>query len=56
MENTYPVSDTVTLIMDLKIKGSSLVIKGGTKIKNIPLVDRGHDINCKVNGQNMLLK
>jgi protein PhnA len=31
--------DTVTLIKDLKVKGSSLVIKGGTKIKNIRLVD-----------------
>ena len=56
MENTYPDSDTVTVIMDLKIKGSSLVIKGDTKIKNIPLVDGDHDINCKVDGQNMLLK
>ncbi len=56
MENTYSDSDTETLIKDLKIKGSSLVIKGSTKIKNIPLVDADHDIHCKVNGQNMLLK
>ncbi len=48
--------DTVTLIKDLKVKGSSLVIKGGTKIKNIRLVDDDHDINCKVDGQSMLLK
>jgi protein PhnA len=48
--------DTVTLIKDLKVKGSSLVIKGGTKIKNIRLVDGDHDIDCKVDGQNMLLK
>ncbi len=48
--------DTVTLIKDLKVKGSSLVIKGGTKIKNIRLVDRDHDIDCKVDGQSMLLK
>ena len=46
----------VTLIKDLKVKGSSLVIKGGTKIKNIRLVDGDHDIDCKVDGQSMLLK
>jgi protein PhnA len=48
--------DTVTLIKDLKVKGSSLVIKGGTKIKNIRLVDSDHDLDCKVDGQSMLLK
>lgn len=48
--------DTVTLIKDLKVKGSSIVIKGGTKIKNIRLVDGDHDIDCKVDGQSMLLK
>lgn len=48
--------DTVTLIKDLKVKGSSLVIKGGTKIKNIRLVDGDHDIDCKVDGQSILLK
>ncbi len=48
--------DIVTLIKDLKVKGSSLVIKGGTKIKNIRLVDGDHDIDCKVDGQSMLLK
>ena len=48
--------DTVTLIKDLKVKGSSLIIKGGTKIKNIRLVDGDHDIDCKVDGQSMLLK
>ena len=42
--------DTVTLIKDLKVKGSSLVIKGGTKIKNIRLVDGDHDIDCKIDG------
>ena len=48
--------DTVTLIKDLKVKGSSLVIKGGTKIKNIRFVDGDHEIDCKVDGQSMLLK
>ncbi len=42
--------DTVTLIKDLKLKGSSLVIKQGTKVKGIRLVDEDHDIDCKVDG------
>jgi protein PhnA len=54
--NVLNDGDTITLINDLKVKGSSLVIKGGTKIKNIRLVNSDHDIDCKVNGQSMLLK
>ncbi len=54
--NVLNDGDTATLIKDLKVKGSSLVIKGGTKIKNIRLVDGDHDIDCKVDGQSMLLK
>ncbi len=54
--NVLNDGDTVTLIKDLKVKGSSLVIKGGTKIKNIRLIDSNHDIDCKVDGQSMLLK
>lgn len=42
--------DTVTVIKDLKLKGSSLVVKVGTKVKNIRLVDGDHDIDCKVDG------
>ena len=42
--------DTVTVIKDLKVKGSSLVVKVGTKIKNIRLVDGDHDIDCKIPG------
>lgn len=42
--------DTVTLIKDLKIKGSSDVVKIGTKVKNIRLVDSDHNIDCKVPG------
>ena len=42
--------DTVTVIKDLKVKGSSLVVKVGTKVKNIRLVDGDHDIDCKING------
>ena len=50
--NGNPLSDgdTVTVIKDLKVKGSSSVIKVGTKIKNIRLVDGDHDIDCKVDG------
>jgi len=42
--------DTVTLIKDLKVKGSSLVVKVGTKVKNIRLVEGDHDIDCKIDG------
>ena len=42
--------DTVTVIKDLKIKGSSSVVKVGTKVKNIRLVEGDHDIDCKVEG------
>ncbi|MBK2106598.1 zinc ribbon domain-containing protein YjdM [Francisella philomiragia] len=42
--------DTVTVIKDLKLKGSSQVIKVGTKVKNIRLVSGDHDIECKVDG------
>lgn len=42
--------DTVTVIKDLKIKGSSSVVKVGTKVKNIRLVDGDHDIDCKIEG------
>ena len=42
--------DTVTVIKDLKIKGSSTVVKIGTKVKNIRLVDGDHDIDCKIDG------
>lgn len=42
--------DTVTVIKDLKIKGSSSVVKIGTKVKNIRLVEGDHDIDCKVPG------
>lgn len=42
--------DTVTVIKDLKIKGSSSVVKVGTKVKNIRLVDGDHDIDCRIPG------
>ena len=42
--------DAVTVIKDLKVKGSSLVVKVGTKVKNIKLVDGDHDIDCRIDG------
>ncbi|AWK51122.1 alkylphosphonate utilization protein [Clostridium beijerinckii] len=42
--------DTVAVIKDLKVKGSSSAIKIGTKVKNIRLVDGDHDIDCKIDG------
>ena len=42
--------DTVTIIKDLKLKGSGGTIKMGTKVKNIRLVDSDHDIDCKIDG------
>lgn len=48
--NILQDGDTVTVIKDLKIKGSSLVVKVGTKVKNIRLVEGDHDIDCKIDG------
>lgn len=48
--------DTVVLIKDLKLRGGSGVLKGGTKAKNIRLVDGDHDIDCKIDGVAMALK
>ena len=48
--NPLSDGDTVTVIKDLKVKGSSSVVKVGTRVKNIRLVDGDHDIDCKVDG------
>ena len=48
--NVLTDGDTVTLVKDLKVKGSSLVIKVGTKVKNIRIIDGDHDIDCKIDG------
>lgn len=48
--NILSEGDTVTVIKDLKVKGTSLVVKVGTKVKNIHLVDADHDIDCKIKG------
>jgi protein PhnA len=48
--NALNDGDTITVIKDLKVKGSSSVVKVGTKVKNIRLVDGDHDIDCKIDG------
>lgn len=46
--NILQDGDTVTVVKDLKVKGSSLVVKVGTKVRNIRLVEGDHDIDCKI--------
>jgi protein PhnA len=48
--NVLADGDSITVIKDLKVKGSSLVVKVGTKVKNIRLVEGDHDIDCKIDG------
>ena len=48
--NVLNDGDTIIIIKDLKVKGSSNALKKGTKVKNIKLVDGEHDINCKIDG------
>ena len=48
--NVLQDGDAVTVIKDLKVKGSSLVVKVGTKVKSIRLIDGDHDIDCKIDG------
>ncbi|MCP2034397.1 protein PhnA [Planomicrobium sp. HSC-17F08] len=48
--NVLADGDTVTVIKDLKVKGSSSVLKIGTKVKSIRLVEGDHDIDCKIDG------
>ncbi|MFA7402940.1 MAG: zinc ribbon domain-containing protein YjdM [Pelobacteraceae bacterium] len=48
--NELKAGDSITVIKDLKIKGSSAVVKTGVKIKIIRLVDGDHDIDCRIDG------
>jgi len=48
--NELKDGDSLTVIKDLKVKGSSLVVKVGTKVKNIRIVSGDHDIDCKIDG------
>lgn len=55
--NVLADGDNVIVIKDLKVNGSSDVIKQGTKVNNIKLVDSDHDISCRIPGMgNMNLK
>lgn len=48
--NVLQDGDTVTVIKDLKLRGGPGVVKQGTKVKNIRLVDEDHDIDCRIGG------
>jgi protein PhnA len=48
--NEIKAGDSITVVKDLKIKGSSSVVKVGTKIRIIRIVDGDHDIDCKIDG------
>ncbi|MCB2293246.1 alkylphosphonate utilization protein [Clostridium algoriphilum] len=48
--NVLNDGDSVTIVKDLKVKGSSSSIKIGTKVKNIRLIDGDHNIDCKIDG------
>lgn len=54
--NLLQNGDSVVLIKDLKLKGSSSSLKGGTRIKGIRLVDGDHELDCKVDGVGLMLK
>ena len=48
--------DSVTLIKDLKVRGTSQVIKRGTKVKNIRLTEDEDEVDCKINGSSIVLR
>lgn len=48
--NVLVDGDTVTVLKDLRVKGSSAVVKVGTRVKNIRLVPGDHDIDCRIDG------
>ncbi|MBS1190607.1 MAG: phnA [Rhodocyclaceae bacterium] len=54
--NVLSNGDSVVLIKDLKVKGSSITLKVGTKIKGIRLVDGDHEVDCKTDAGNIMLK
>ena len=54
--NPLADGDSVILIKDLKVKGSSTVLKKGTKVKSIRLVDGDHEVDCKMDGGSFMLK
>jgi len=48
--------DSVTVIKDLKVKGSSMVIKRGTKVKSIRLTENPEEVDCRIDGSSIVLK
>jgi protein PhnA len=48
--------DAVTVIKDLKVKGSSMVIKRGTKVKSIRLTEDPEEVDCRIEGSSIVLK
>lgn len=55
-KNPLTDGDTVYLIKDLRVKGSSTILKKGTKIRGIRIIDGDHEIDCKVDGVSYQLK
>lgn len=54
--NVLSNGDAVVLIKDLKVKGSSITLKQGTKVKSIRLVGGDHEVDCKMDAGNFMLK
>ncbi len=54
--NLLQDGDAVVLIKDLKVKGSSITLKQGSKVKSIRLVDGDHEVDCKMDAGNFMLK
>jgi len=54
--NVLKDGDAVVLIKDLKVKGSSITLKQGSKVKSIRLVDGDHEVDCKMDAGNFMLK
>jgi len=54
--NILEDGDAVTVTQDLKVKGSSMVVKRGTKVKSIRLTDNPEEVDCKVEGSAIVLK
>lgn len=54
--NILSDGDSVTLIKDLKLKGSSQVLKRGTIVKKIKLTDDAEEIDCRINGSSIVLR
>ncbi len=54
--NVLADGDSVVLIKDLKVKGSSITLKMGTKVKSIRLVGGDHEVDCRMDGGSFMLK